>query len=217
MDFVHILVEGQTEEIVVERILAPAFQSKAHLNPIVVATKRVAGRPHFKGGVARWAKVENDIKRLLHDSHATCVTTLFDYYAMPTDTPGMSTRPPGTAYERVAHVEAEIAKVISSRRFIPNLVLHEVEAWVFAAANELGTRLNDQELAMELRRQVAQAGNPELINDGPTTAPSKRLIAAYPGYIKTQDGPDAISDLGVEALRAACPHVDQWLNRIISG
>ena len=47
--------------------------------------------------------------------------------------------------------------------------------------------------------------------DGPATAPSKRLLAYYPGYVKTQDGPAAIELLGVDGLRSGCPHLDRWL------
>ncbi|HUQ56784.1 DUF4276 family protein [Lentzea sp.] len=58
------------------------------------------------------------------------------------------------------------------------------------------------------------AGGPELVNDGPTTAPSKRILRYCPGYMKTSDGPIAIEDLGVTALRARCPHLDDWLRSL---
>ncbi len=66
-------------------------------------------------------------------------------------------------------------------------------------------------LAAVLTAQVTAAGGPELVNDSPQTAPSKRILDAYPAYRKTQDGPLAISGLGLDALRAACPHLDAWL------
>ena len=75
--------------------------------------------------------------------------------------------------------------------------------------------LGDGVLAEKLAQQVIDAGNPELINDGPATAPSKRLLAAYPAYNKTQDGPLAIAELGLPALRSQCPHLDTWLQRLL--
>ena len=216
MRMVRILVEGQTEEIIVNQVLAPEFMPDTCLEPTVLKTKRLAGGGHFKGGVTSWARIENDIRRLLGDTHATYVTTLIDYYGLPVDTPGMSERPEGTPYDRVEYVERAISSRVSDPRFIANLVLHETEAWVLAAAQQLGELLGDAGLAENLDKQVRDAGSAELVNDGPHTAPSKRLLTAFPGYNKTQDGPTAISDLGITALRSACPHLDRWLALVLS-
>ena len=212
---IHILVEGQTEEIIVRDVIAPALMPDIWLEPVLLTTKRPAGGPSYKGGVSSWKKIETDIRLLLRDSSVSHVTTLLDYYGLPNDCPGMSTRPSIGTYERVAHVEELMYLAIGERRFVPNLVLHETEAWVFAAARQLGELLGDTALAAVLMRHVTKAGdNPELINDGPATAPSKRLLAAYPGYNKTQDGPLAIAELGLDALRSQCPHLDEWLRRL---
>jgi len=88
--------------------------------------------------------------------------------------------------------------------------LHEIEAWVFAAAAELGACVDDDHLVARLASDTDAAGGPELVNDDPRTAPSKRLLRYYPGYVKTLDGPLAIAELGVAALRAKCPHLDGW-------
>ncbi|MER7211111.1 DUF4276 family protein [Streptosporangium sp. NPDC000239] len=68
-----------------------------------------------------------------------------------------------------------------------------------------------------LRKQAERAGGPELVNDGRETAPSKRILAAYPGYRKTHDGPLAIADHGLAALRRDCPHLDAWVLRVLEG
>jgi hypothetical protein len=107
-----------------------------------------------------------------------------------------------------------MAAVIGDKRFVPNLVLHEAESWVFAAADQLGELYADSQLAMRLRRDVETARGPELINDGPSTAPSKRLMRYRPDYVKTLDGPIAIADLGLARLRACCPHLDAWITRL---
>jgi hypothetical protein len=124
--------------------------------------------------------------------------------------PGMQDRPVGDPYARVAHVEAEFAAEIGDRRFRPHLVLHELEAWVFAAADELGM-LHGPEIAKQLRADEKLAGGPELVNDDPATAPSKRILRYCAGYAKTSDGPMAIEELGLSRLRARCPHLDAWL------
>jgi hypothetical protein len=207
----HVLVEGQTEETVLRDVLQPHFEGVGwYVSHSLVKTKRPASGPMHKGGITNWPQVEREIQLLLRDSSITVLTTLFDYYAFPPECPGMSDRPPKDVYDRVHHVESALATAINNRRFRPNLVLHELEAWVFAAAEQLGEFLGD-ELATRLRADVAEAGGPELVNDSPATAPSKRLLGYLPTYMKTTDGPLAIDALGLTGLRAQCPHFDAWL------
>jgi hypothetical protein len=214
-DRLHLLVEGQTEESVVNNVLEPYLAARGWAVSVsLVKTKRPAAGPAHKGGVTRWAKLEVDIRLLLRDSSLDVLTTLFDYYAFPEDSPGMSTRPVGTPYERVEHVESALALAIGDRRFLPHVVLHELETWVFAAADQLGSFRAEPGLAARLRQDNATAGGPELVNDEPKTAPSKRLAAYCSGYTKTFDGPLAIADLGIDQLRAQCPHFDQWLMKL---
>ncbi|MDU0289470.1 DUF4276 family protein [Saccharothrix longispora] len=207
----HLLVEGQTEEVVADLVIRPHLERLGWTTSLsLVKTKRPAAGPAHKGGITGWRQVERDVRLLLNDTSLDVLTTLFDYYAFPDECPGMADRPPGDVYRRVEHVERCLAEVVGDRRFRPNLVLHELEAWVFAAADELGLLLG-VELAERLKRDVAAAGGPELVNDGPATAPSKRLLAYCPTYLKTSDGPIAVEELGVARLRAVCPHLDAWL------
>ncbi|NBM14594.1 DUF4276 family protein [Streptomyces sp. GC420] len=215
---VHVLVEGATEERLVQRVLQPELSERdVWLTPVALKTRRAAGRPHDKGGVSRWPKIEHDIRALLRNTAVDTVTTMLDLYGLPSDTPGLSDAPAGDAYARVGHVEEAMARVIHDPRFLPFLVLHETEAWVLAAANELSELVASPRLADVLRSHVAAAGGPELVNDGPDTAPSKRILRAHPTYRKVVDGPDAIELLGLDALRVTCPHLDAWLKRLESG
>lgn len=140
---------------------------------------------------------------------------MLDYYGLLADTPGMATRPDGSPHERVAHVERCLVDHFGDERFLPHLILHELETGVLAAADQLAELYGDQRLAEKLRRGIELAGGPELVNDGPATAPSKRLLSHLPGYVKTLDGPLAIGELGVAQLRGACPHADAWFARLL--
>ena len=142
------------------------------------------------------------------------LTTLLDYYAFPGDAPGMADRPRGTPHDRVRHVESALAKQIGDTRFLPNLVLHEIEAWVLADCRRLGEVMGDPGPAAELERIVQLESGPELVNDGVDTAPPKRIMTAYPQYKKTGDGPLVVADAGLAAIRSACPHADEWLREI---
>lgn len=208
----HILVEGQTEDILVDALFAPHLERHGWwVYWSVLPSKRVIGGQDHRGGVTSWAKIEREIRRLLDDRGLT-VTMLFDYYGFPDDAPGMADRPAGTATKQVEHVQAALAEKIGDRRFRPNLVLHETEAWVFAAADELGELRGVAELTARLRADCAEAGGPELVNSTRERAPSKRLLAYLPDYAKLNDGPLAICELGLPKLRAACPHMDGWLS-----
>lgn len=209
---IHVLVEGATEERLVQRVLQPELVRRGvWLTPVALKTRRVAGQPHSRGGVSKWSRIEPEIRRLLRNSAVDTVTTMLDFYGLPSDTPGRRDLPSGDAYAKVTHVEGAIAHAIGDARFLPFLVLHETEAWVLAAARELSDLIESPKLADLLEAHVTAAGGPELVNDGVDTAPSKRILKAYPGYQKVVDGPDAIELLGLAALRAACPHLGAWL------
>ncbi|WP_378738718.1 DUF4276 family protein [Nocardia brasiliensis] len=212
----HFLVEGQSEEIVVNNVLGPYLADRGWtVSQSIVTTKRPAGGPNHRGGVSSWTKVDREIKLLLRDSSIHVLTTLFDFYAFPPDAPGMADIPAGlTPLDRVIHVEHSLAAAAADSRFVPHLILHELESWVFAAAEQVGCLLPG--LTEQLVKDVRVAGGPELVNDGPDTSPSKRILHYCPQYSKTNDGPLAIADLGVEELRNQCPHFNSWLDTLHS-
>ncbi|HET6710166.1 DUF4276 family protein [Amycolatopsis sp.] len=126
----------------------------------------------------------------------------------------MSDQPGGSPAVQVDHVEQAIALAVADQRFVPHLVLHELESWVFAAAEELGELRGDPDLAGQLQADCAAAGGPELVNGDPTTAPSKRLLRYCPGYQKVIEGPLAIADLGVQGLQERCTHFAAWITKL---
>jgi Domain of unknown function (DUF4276) len=211
----HILVEGQTEEIVVREVIAPYFTGPdSGITWSIHTTKRPAGGPAFKGGLSRWPRLHRELEMLLRDSSITLLTTLLDYYAFPDDAPGMADRPHGSPYDRIGHVERALTGAVGGRRFLPHLVLHETEAWVLAGCDLLGELMADPVGAAALAGVVRHANGLELVDDGPSTAPSKRILDRYPRYRKTIDGPLVIADLGPDRIRQSCPHADQWFTAI---
>jgi hypothetical protein len=62
-----------------------------------------------------------------------------------------------------------------------------------------------------IRRQICdQCESPGHINDGETTAPSKRLVSLYPGYDKLAFGPGMAARIGLDVIRSKCRHFDEW-------
>jgi hypothetical protein len=211
----YLLAEGQTEYEVIDAVVQPHLEAVGfQVRKSIIVTRRAAGGPARRGGVSTWRKLQAEIRRVLRDPSIDVMTTVVDYYGLPADVPGMAARPDGGPSDRVSFVEAAVAAAIGDGRFVPHFVLHELETWVLAAATQLGALVGDGRLAARLGKVVSGHGGPEQVDDGPSTAPSKRIIELFPGFDKTFDGPLAIADLGLDELRKACPHADSWLRHL---
>lgn len=212
MSRVYILVEGQTEEAFLKEVMVAAYAAKGiYLTPIIVSTSR-----GYKGGLSSYAKVKRQIDKLCKQDAGAVVTTLFDFYALPQDFPGQDSVAAlghASGLEKVLHLEHHLALAIECGNFIPNLVLHEFEALLLTDINAFA-EWTDNDAVLTPLRQVRLASEPEDINDSVLTAPSKRIMAAMTGYQKTVHGPLIASTIGLDAMRAACPHFDSWLAKL---
>jgi hypothetical protein len=97
-------------------------------------------------------------------------------------------------------------------------VLHELDAWVFADPARLAPNMfNDDETAVAAIAAIARKhATPEDIDDGPGTAPSKRLERAFPPYKKTVHGVEVLKAIGIEGICRVCPHAAAWLDQMIA-
>jgi hypothetical protein len=210
MSRLYVLVEGQTEEAFVRELLVPHYaRSERFLTPIIVSTS-----PGYKGGVVSYAKVKPQILRLCKQDTDAYVTTMFDLYALPTDFPGkVAPAYPvrGTGHQKAVFLEALLAQDISQPNFLANLMVHEYEALLYTQPSMFTQWTDDANVVSALSAAVVGAGSPEDVNDSPQTAPSKRILAAMPGYQKTFHGPLIACDIGLDAMRQACPHFHAWL------
>jgi hypothetical protein len=210
MTRVYLFVEGQTEEAFVNELLVPHYaRIGLYLSPILVRTSQSS-----RGGVVSYAKVRPQIDKLCKQDAGAHVSTLFDLYALPGDFPGKG----DPSYSALANgqskadfLEAELKRDIRHRNFIPNLIVHEFEALLFTQIDAFQEWTDDDLESLRAARNVAQ---PEDINDNPHTAPSKRILDVMPGYQKTVHGPLIAIDIGLDAIRAVCPHFDRWLKSI---
>lgn len=211
-----LLVEGQTEETFVRDVLGPHLSKRnVHCRPITIATKRTHSGGKFRGGVVSTEQVRRELDRLLQDSDAH-VSTIVDYYGLPEDFYGMAQRPAGDSRERVEFVEAAWGRAVQRAKFVPHVVLHEFEAWLYSAPVEFAREFDPPGVAHELERIATRAGGPEHVDDGPATAPSKRLLELWPAYQKPLDGPRILQAMGLARVRSVCPHFDAWLARLES-
>jgi hypothetical protein len=71
--------------------------------------------------------------------------------------------------------------------------------------------INHGKAINELIKVANEFGNPELINDGENTAPSKRIIRLIPDYQKVTAGYQIAEKIGLAILREKCRHFSEWL------
>jgi hypothetical protein len=213
MNRVHVLVEGQTEEAFVGRCLRPHLWAfDVDVSPKIVVTRRVQSGADQKGGVSSWGKIERDLRLLLGDTSVVAVTTLLDYYGLPSDVPGMATRPEGMPEAKAFHVESAIEDHIGDPRLRANLLIHEFEALLYSDPATCGAYLGSPRLAEHMQSAVDRYGAPELVNDNPQTAPSKRIKDAHLAYQKVLHGPALADEIGLDRIRETCPHFAGWVN-----
>lgn len=220
MQRVLALVEGQTEESFVNRVLGPHLTSRGlWMTPIVLTTKRVRNRSayeraqpgrRFKGGVSRYTQVRRDVRNCLK-GRSVYVTTMLDFYGLPADFPGMDRLPPGDGYAQVCHLEEAFHVDIGDARFRPFLTLHEFEALLFSQPTSIAAAFPEQKVAQQLEEVRAAFASPEEINQGINTHPSARLVAQVIGYRKPLHGALIAERIGLDQMRRQCPHFAEWV------
>ena len=218
MKRVLILVEGQTEEVFVKQVLAPHLLTQdIAITPTIVTTKRVVSGPHHKGG-GDFSKFEGNLRRLFGDSNAVAITTLYDYYAFPSNFPNgfpISTPPtPGRGYSGASSIEIALSSYFQEPRFRPYLHMHEFEGFLLVDPIITAKSLFDDSLGPKLSTERGNAGSAEEINDGIQTAPSKRIRRLAPSYAKALHGPAITAAIGLARLRADCPKFNRWVNSL---
>jgi hypothetical protein len=225
------IVEGQTENAVLKKLVAPHLGSRGidfHV-PIVTIG-------HGRGGV-RFLKADelyDQIRRFLKDRRQPYVTTLFDYYGLPTSEgkgwgfiskfkSEASFRGPDkvaelieTEIQRNSLQNVEVPNVES--RVLPYIQVHELEALFFAEPVKLADAFGNPGFARKFAQIVDECGGCEKINDTPLTAPSKRIENVFSGYIKGRStfahGPRIAEKLDLGTVRAQCPRFNAWLGKL---
>ncbi len=216
----HVTAEGQTEKAFAEKILCAhlgKFQTIVDARCVLTSKDRRAAKTH-RGGLVNYQKAKKDIQNWIReDDHDECrFTTMFDLYALPKDFPGYdAAMRQADPYSRVTQLENALAEDIGDHRFIPYIQLHEFEALIFADPQQLEWEYleHDKQIG-NLIRITKQQKNPELINDGPQTAPSRRILAEIPEYHKNTAGIAVVERIGLKVLRAKCRHFASWLRRL---
>jgi Domain of unknown function (DUF4276) len=103
-----------------------------------------------------------------------------------------------------------------SHRFIPYIQLHEFEGLLFNNIDVFKEQIDLEEFRDfdYLLKTINDYPNPELINDGKTTAPSKRLERHIVGYNKIVYGSILAEAIGLQRIRSKCPRFNHWITTL---
>ena len=214
---VHVICEGQTEEMFVNELLVPTFLAKD-----LLLVPALIGRPGHKGGNFKFERLQTDVKnRLLGERTAYC-TTFFDYYGLPQSFPGKDIH--NSQVDIVAKatrvqdaMTAKLTRLIGDdamRRFIPFVQMYEFEALLFSDPIAFARGISNEHLSQNLTDIAEQFDSPEHINNSPQTAPSKRIEGLIRGYEKPLMGTLAALEVGLDSMRQNCELFDNWLKQL---
>ena len=213
MDLI-VLIEGATEMDSVDGILSPRLRTVGYSS---VSARLIL--PKGSGiGAWRWAKT--NIERHLQTN--AWVTTMVDYYRLPEDWPGRAESNALPTAERAAFVERKILQDMgmepAAAKLIPYVMLHEFEAMLFSDCQKFAAATGYPQLAPALQEIRDQFPTPEDIDDSPEGAPASRIktLIAPDVYRKPLMGSQGARAIGLDAIRAECPHFAEWLARLES-
>ena len=151
------------------------------------------------------------------------MTTMVDYYGLPKtgpgSWPGRDTAGTLPFSQKAASVEAALSADICNEMgsgfdpncFVPFVTIHEFEGLLFSDCERFGRGIGQPDLAPQFQAIRDQFTTPEEINDSTVTAPSKRIENLVPGYEKPLLGTLAVLEIGLDKIRAECPHLRSWL------
>lgn len=207
-----IICEGQTEQEFCDKILKDHF-SAINIDidyPIIL---------HSGGGIVKWPHLKHQIELHHTSDHHAFITTFIDYYGIEAH----HNFPNWVLADSEAHkprrmeiLEAAMKDSLGATaqaKFIPNIQLHEFEALILSDFTAFSAYYAPSEFdAVALNALCLNP--PETINNGRTTAPSKRLEMHIPIYDKVTDGPELAQIIGLNSIRTKCPRFNDWMTRL---
>lgn len=219
MKRLYIVVEGQTEEVFINEVLSPVLCQYE-----LLVSACLIGKPGHKGGIIKYSRAKSDILMLLkQDRHAYC-TTMFDYYALPLDFPGMPIRANIELLKKAEILENAMLQDIQATlednfrpdRFVPYIQMHEFEGLLFSEPEVFAQSIYKPNLSTRLVEIRNAFETPEHINDSTETAPSKRILRLFPEYQKPLNGVIVSKSIGISKIREQCAHFNEWVEKLIS-
>lgn len=218
MKRILLVVEGQTEEAFVNQILVPALAvHQVYTSATRIITSQTVHRT-YKGGFVNFEHLARDVSRFLKADTRRYVGCMVDLYRLPSSVPGYEfAQSRADAYQKVEALHTAWSGHFDSERFVPFVQLHEFEALLYADPDAAKTVTGGTNVTAAMKVALAEAnGNPELVNQTPEGAPSKRLMTAFPRYQKVLHGVQIAQHVGLEKMLAQCAHFKAWYDTLLA-
>lgn len=207
-----IICEGPTEQLFCKDILEDHFKGyNIEIEyPLII---------HSGGGIVKWEHLKNQILNHHTADNDSYITTFIDYYGLE----GHHNFPEWNRSEletnktlRMNILEQGMKEDLPIEiKFIPYVQLHEFESLVFSDYEIFEEYYESSEADFNALKNIFDNyPNPEDINNQKLTAPSKRLIAHIPRYLKKIDGIEILKLVGIPTIRAKCVRFNQWLDNL---
>lgn len=214
MKRVIFIVEGDTEISFIQKCIMPYLYQKGFTNPMNAQKIITNRKKNKKGGNVAFEYLKNDIERVAATRNVL-ITTFLDFFRLPTDFPGYTTD--SLKIEQIEEaVRENISPIIDRAKFLPYIQRHEIEALMYTNMDGFNYVVDKEESLNKLKEIINQYANPEDINSGSETAPSKRLMKIFP-YQKTTDGEIILEALPIDDIRSKCPRFNEWLENLENG
>ena len=224
---IYIVCEGQSEEQFISKILCPWFLDKTNyqcqLIPYIVITSinKRAGKV-YRGGIDTYVKVRNDLLKCM--SYGYPVSSMIDLFRLPVDFPGQDeAKTILDSVQKVELLESKMKEDLLSCRpsyrsdlLLPYISLHEFETLFYCDLKVLKYEYVEQDEQDSIDHLIAEVSGmqPEEINQGVETAPSKRLMKALQ-YEKGSAVIFPLQEIGIEQMMQKCPHFKRWVKRLL--
>jgi hypothetical protein len=220
-------VEGQTEEDFVNFVIRDYL---LHCGYESVSARMIgnARLRRSRGGIRPWLPVRKDIMNHLRQDPGCVATTMVDFYGLPQHGdrawPGRAAAVGASGHQKASVVEEALRDDLAHEmgtdfyinRFLPFVVVHEFEGLLFSDCAAFARGIGRPDLEPSFSQIREGFATPEDIDDSPVTAPSKRVEELLPSYNKPLFGALAILEIGLDPIRAECPHFDGWLHQLES-
>ena len=194
-----IVVEGSTETEFVDNVLVP-YLSERGVYPF----------PNSLDGNVSVARLAHRMAGFLHS--ADCVSSLVDFY-------GFRHRDSATPHELESRIDEAVNQRTNHRwersRVFSYVQQYEFEGLLFSDVNAFAFLPRPADSAVAALAAIrSRFQTPEDINDGPDTAPSKRIKQVIPRYDKRGFGYLVAEEIGLDKIRAECPRFNEWVTRL---
>ena len=214
MKRVIFIVEGDTEISFIQKCIMPYLYQKGFTNPMNAQKIITNRKKNKKGGNVAFEYLKNDIERVAATRNVL-ITTFLDFFRLPTDFSGYTTD--SLKIEQIEEaVRENISSIVDRANFLPYIQRHEIEALMYTNMDGFNYVVDKEESLNKLKEIINQYANPEDINSGSETAPSKRLMKIFP-YQKTTDGEIILEALPIDDIRSKCPRFNEWLENLENG